>query len=48
MRTLPSKLIDHVKKEVNGIHVFVLNKIFSEIDAKGNRNRYLASLILFT
>ncbi|QXJ32294.1 hypothetical protein J5U21_01945 [Saccharolobus shibatae] len=42
-----SKVINHVEEKMRGIPLFILNKMFSEINVKGNRNRYIASLILF-
>ncbi len=32
---------------MRGIPIFISSKIFDEINAKGNRNKFAASLILF-
>lgn len=42
-----SKVMKYVEKELLGVPTFILHKLFNEINVKGNRNKYIASLILF-
>ncbi|BDB98510.1 hypothetical protein [Saccharolobus caldissimus] len=43
-----SQIMEYVEKEIRGLPAFILHKLFNEINVKGNRNKYIASLILFT
>lgn len=42
-----SQVMEYVEKEILGLPAFILHKLFNEINVKGNRNKYVASLILF-
>ncbi|BFI75731.1 hypothetical protein [Sulfurisphaera ohwakuensis] len=42
-----SEIDEYLKYRMRGIPMFISNKIFNEINAKGNRNKFAASLILF-
>jgi len=42
-----SQVMKYVEKEILGLPAFILHKLFNEINVKGNRNKYVASLILF-
>lgn len=41
------KMDEYLENEIRGIPMFVSNKIFNEINAKENKNKFAASLILF-
>nr|WP_275944781.1 hypothetical protein [Saccharolobus solfataricus] len=42
-----TELDDYLENETIGIPMLVTNKIFDKIYAKENRNKFIASLILF-
>jgi len=46
-RTKILKMDEYLKNKIRGIPMFISNKIFNEIDAKENKNKFAASLILF-
>ncbi|WP_286188890.1 hypothetical protein [Sulfolobus sp. S-194] len=42
-----SEINGYLEYGMKGIPMFISNKIFNEINAKGNRNKFAASLLLF-